>query len=65
MSPSNAKPPGQEHSDRTGGDDLFLKEQELLAKVRDTARKIVDKVNQALGSADAHASHPADETPLP
>jgi hypothetical protein len=64
MSPSDANLPGQGHSDRTGGDDLFLQEQELLAKVRDTARKIVDRVNRALGGTDTHAPLPADEKPL-
>ena len=46
MLPGDASSQGQGRSgQRTGGNDIFLKEQELLAKVRDVAQQIVERVN--------------------
>lgn len=56
---------GRGRSDRTGGDDLFLKEQELLAKVREVSQQIVERINKALGDTATHDSLPTEEnTPL-
>ena len=48
----------------TGGNDLFSKEQELLAKTRDVARRITERVRKALEDTDDHRSLPTEEKPL-
>lgn len=53
---------GRGRSDRTGGDDLFIMEQELLARVRDVAQQITERVQKALGDTDTHAAFPTKET---
>lgn len=63
MTNGDARRPEQGRSDRIGGDDLFAKEQELLAKVREVAQQIVERVNKALADTDTHASLPTEEKP--
>jgi hypothetical protein len=40
-----------------------IREQELLARVRELAQDIVERVNKALGDTSAHASLPTEEKP--
>jgi hypothetical protein len=50
-------------SDGNGGDELSVKEQELLAKVRDVARRITARVRKVLEDTDTHRSLPTEEKP--
>jgi hypothetical protein len=63
MPPADENGQTPESSDHTGGDDLSFKEQELLAKARDVARRITARVHKALEDTDARRSLPAEEKP--
>lgn len=52
-------------SDHTGGDDLSFKEQELLAKARDVARRITARVRKALEDTDVHQPLPPKKRSRP
>lgn len=59
--PSPDNTPTDEPSGQEDRGDELLKEAEVLAKVRDVARKIVEKVNKALGDTSTHSSLPTEE----
>lgn len=61
MPPADENGPMRACSDHTGGDDLSFKEQELLAKARDVARRITARVRKVLEDTDAHQSLPTEE----
>ena len=61
MPPADENGPMQARSDHTAGDDLSLREQELLAKARDVARRITARVRKVLEDTDAHQSLPTEE----
>ena len=63
MPPADENGQRPECSDHTGGDDLSFKEQELLAKARDVARRIAARVRKALEDTDTHRSLPTEEKP--
>lgn len=63
MPPADENRPIQAYSDHTGEDDLSFKEQELLAKARDVARRITARVRKVLEDADAQQSLSTEERP--
>jgi hypothetical protein len=63
MPPTDENGSKQACSDHIGGDDLSFKEQELLAKVRDVARRITARVRKVLEDTDTHQSLPTEEKP--
>lgn len=63
MPPVGENGPEPERSGPTGEADLLRKEQELLAKVRETAQRIAERVRKALGDTDSHDSLPTEEKP--
>jgi hypothetical protein len=50
-------------SDRAGGEELFRQDGEVLARLRELAQQIVDRVNKALGEPDTGDLLPPDEPP--
>ena len=63
MSPEDAKPLEQGSSDQAEGDVLFRKEQEVLARAREIARRIAARVKKVLKDTDSHDALPTEETP--
>ena len=66
MLPNDANSPEQGPSGVPDGENLRAAEQELLARVRELAQQIVDRVNKALSDTETHSSLPTEEKqPLP
>lgn len=63
MNPTDANASEQGRSDQPCTGDLYLKEQEVLAKVRELAQQIVERVNKALGDTAPLAPLPTEEKP--
>ena len=61
--PVNENVPEPEGSGLTGGDNLLRKEQELLAKARETAQRITERVRKTLTDTEGHESLPTEEKP--
>lgn len=59
--PTDADSSNAESLGQGGRADKLAREAELLAKVRDVSRQIVERVNKVLGDTGAHASLPAEE----
>jgi hypothetical protein len=60
MRPADAKPPERAPADEPT---LSPTETEMLARVRQVARQITERVAKALSDSDAHPTLPAEETP--
>jgi hypothetical protein len=63
MLPNDVNSPEQDLSGAPDMDNLRTAEQELLARVRDLAQQIVERVNKALSETGTHSSLPTEEKP--
>jgi hypothetical protein len=63
MQPGDAKSSEQGRSDRPNEDDLVSAKQELLARAREVAQQITERVAKALAETDGHPALPTEENP--
>ena len=63
MQSGDAKSSEQGRSDRPNAEDLIRAEQELLARVREVAQQISERVAKALAETDDHPALPTEENP--
>jgi hypothetical protein len=63
MKPNNMSQPKQGQIEPLDGDALARKERELLARVREVAQRITERVAKVLDDTGTHAALPTQEHP--
>ena len=65
MHPADENTPEPARPDLDDADGLILRERELLARVREVARQITQRVAQVLADTASSKPPPAEENPSP
>jgi hypothetical protein len=63
MHNTNANEPGQANPDQSGEEAAARKEDKLLARVKDVAQRINDRVRQVLSDTELHKPLGTEENP--